>query len=55
MMFQYISCDFFAMSGPFLCQPLPLPIFYVRNASALMQENPRHVTTDQNHSLFLIS
>ena len=27
-------------------------IFHVRNASALMQENLRRVTTDQNHSLF---
>ena len=42
-----ISCDFFAMSGLFLCQLLPLPIFHLRNASALMQENLRRVTTDQ--------
>ena len=39
-MFQYIS-------GFFLCQLLPLPIFHVQNISALMQENLRRVTTDQ--------
>ena len=35
------------MSGLFLCQLLPLPIFHVRNASAQMQENLGRVTTDQ--------
>ena len=38
---------FLAMSGLFLCQLLPLPIFHLQNASALMQENLSHVTTDQ--------
>ena len=47
MTFQYIACDFLAMSGLFLCQLLPLPIFHVRNAAALMQENLRRVTTDE--------
>ena len=47
MMFQYIPCDVLAISGLFLCQLLPLPIFHVRNSSALMQENLRRVTTDQ--------
>ena len=42
-----------AMSGLFLCQLLPLPIFHVRNASALMQENLGRVTTDQkSHFVF---
>ena len=35
------------MSGRFLYHLLPIPIFHVRNASALMQENLRRVTTDQ--------
>ena len=39
------------MSGRFLCQLLPLPIFHVRNASALMQENLRRVKTDQKSQL----
>ena len=51
MIFQYISCYFLARSGLFLCQLLQLPIFHVRNASALMQENLRRVTTDQKSQL----
>ena len=46
MMFQSVhSMLFLAMSGHFLCQRLPLLIFHVRNASALMQDNLRHIKT----------
>ena len=47
MRFQYIPCDFWLCLDLFLCQLLPLPIYHVRNVSAQMQENLRHVTTDQ--------
>ena len=47
MMFQCISCDLWLCLAFFLCQLLLLPIFHVRNASALMQENFRRVTTDR--------
>ena len=47
MMFQYIPCDFWLCLDFFSASFCHLPIFHVRNASALMQENLRCVTTDQ--------